>query len=66
MPDPITPTEWLARHCVVKGLRLRDAVALFEALYIADAIAAERGNVTAAAARAGVSREMIRLRRPRR
>lgn len=58
-----TPTEWLARHCAAKGLRLRDAVALFEALYIADAIAAGAGNVSAAAQRAGVGREMIYCRR---
>lgn len=48
---------FLARRAAEKGLRLRDARALFDALYRADALALSGGNVTRAAERAGVNRE---------
>ena len=44
----------LARKAAHSGLRLRDARALFEALYIADALHLADGNLTAAARISGV------------
>ena len=49
--------EALARKCALKGLRLRDAQALFGALYRADVLAVAGGNMTRAAELAGVNRE---------
>lgn len=58
-----TAIEELARRCAVKGLRLRDAVDLFLALYRADALAQTGGNVTKAAELAGVNREALQRAR---
>lgn len=60
-----TPTQWLARRCAERGLRLSDARALFEALYIADALVLEHGNISAAARRAGLNYRTIQRRRGR-
>lgn len=62
-PAPTPPDteaiEWLARRCAARGLRWRDAMTLFDALYIADALAIEGGNVSAAAIRAGIERKTL-------
>lgn len=56
--------EEIARRCARKGLRRKDALALFTALYRADALGATGGNVTRAAEIAGVNREAFsRMRR---
>lgn len=49
----------LARLCAMKGLKLKDARSLFDALYIADALIVEDGNKTKAAQRAGMGRTHI-------
>lgn len=53
------PIKWLARRCAGRGLGMQDARTLFEALYIADALAVAGGNVTRAAEIAGVNRATI-------
>ena len=55
----------LARHTAQAGLKRRDALALFEALYMADAIMLSGGDKTRAADRAGVSRFAIYRARDR-
>lgn len=49
----------LAHKAARKGLKFRDAVALFEALYICDAIVMAGGNKTRAAEAAGVDRPYL-------
>lgn len=41
--------RWLAERCVESGLSLKEAVHLFDALYISDALARTKGNATRAA-----------------
>lgn len=55
----------IAQRCARANLRLRDARALFEAIYRADALALEGGNITRAAKRAGVIRETFHRQRTR-
>lgn len=57
--DPHGPLKALARKCAERGLSITDAVALFEALYLADALAMSGGTRTRAAEIAGVARETI-------
>ena len=52
----------LARECAVKGLRLREARALFDALHTADAIYAAGGSMAEAAALQGQNREALHRR----
>ncbi|WP_371398897.1 hypothetical protein [Marinovum algicola] len=60
----LTEIQKLARRCANADLRLRDARALFNALYDADALALAGGNRAAAARLAGVDRvQMCRRRR---
>lgn len=64
--DPRTPIQALAQKCANAGLRLRDARTLFDALYIADALAQTGGVKSRAATIAGVQREALsRLSRPK-
>ncbi len=53
------PIQALARKCASRRLKLRDAVALLDALYIADALARTGGNKSKAAEIAGIGREHI-------
>lgn len=55
--------EWLARRAAFSGLRLKPARDLFNALYAADALALEDGNMTKAALRAGGATTAPGLRR---
>ena len=50
---------WLAKKAAFSGLRLNQAQCLFDALYVADALAIEGGNVSAAAVRAEFGRTGI-------
>lgn len=52
----------LARRSAASGLKLRQAVSLFEALYAADCLVVSKGNVTRAAEVAGVNRECFQRR----
>lgn len=62
-PTP-APIKYIARRCANKGLRLRQARALFDALHIADALGQTGGNVTKAAKIAGVTRtSLLRMTR---
>lgn len=58
MTEP-TPIEYLARKAAVSGLCLRDARSLFDALYVADALAIEGGSLSRAAQRAEMSRKHL-------
>lgn len=51
--SPTTHIEALARRSARAGLKLRDARALFNALYVADALMLSGGNMHKAAVRAG-------------
>ena len=57
----------LARKCANANLRMAHAVDLFVALYLADAVGLERGNITHAADRAGIARTSFirRIRKQR-
>lgn len=55
-PPDTSPIKALAQKCARAGLKIDDAVALFTALYIADALALHNGNVSRAAERAGINR----------
>lgn len=57
--------EILARRSAEKGLKLRDARALFDAVYRADALILAGGSVTEAARIAGVNRECLHRQRVR-
>ncbi|WP_366942701.1 helix-turn-helix domain-containing protein [uncultured Roseobacter sp.] len=48
------PIKFVARRCAMRGLNLKDARDLFDALMISDAIALEDGNKTKAAKRLGI------------
>ena len=61
MPDH-SAIQHLARKCAFANLRLGQAVELFTALYLADAMFLARGNQTTAAKNAGVHRSTINLR----
>ena len=52
----------VARELAVKGLRLREARALFVALHTADAVYAAGGSMTKAAALQGQNREALHKR----
>lgn len=55
--------KYIARKAAAAGLNLKDARALFDALYVSDAIMLAGGSKTKAAKIAGVRREhMHRLR----
>lgn len=59
-----SPIEHLARKTANAGLKLRDAKALFEALYMADALMLSGGSMEKAAKRSKISRDhFYRMRR---
>ena len=58
MTDPHA-IQHLARKCANANLRLHQSVQLFEVLYLANATAIENGNLTRAAARAGIRRTSL-------
>lgn len=60
------PIRALAQRCATSNLPLKDARALFEALYLADAMALANGNRTKAGERAGLSRVTINRKNARR
>lgn len=66
MSDAKTAAENLGRVCAEKGLRLRDAKYLFDALYVSDALMLSGGNITKAAERAGIRRENLTRLKDRR
>ena len=51
--DRVGKIKWLARKAAKADLKLKPARHLFDALYVADALMMERGNMTKAASRAG-------------
>jgi DNA-binding NtrC family response regulator len=55
-PPPKHPAALLGAACARRGLRLKQAQALFEAMIVADAIMLTAGNETAAAALLGIDR----------
>lgn len=57
--DPQEPIKQLARKCSRANLNLRSSLALFDALYIADALALSGGVILTAAERAGVNQTTI-------
>lgn len=49
----------LARLAAARGLKMRQANALFDALYVADALSVSNGSVSKAARLANVNRECL-------
>ena len=58
-PTPKEMIESLARECAHSGLKIKDAVTLFDSVYLANALALTHGNKTKAAEIAGIKRESI-------
>lgn len=59
MTDPSPRITALARECAGRGLRLRDALSLFEAVYIASVLASTGGNKAQAAEAMGIRPETL-------
>ena len=55
--------KWLAQRAAMSNLKLKPARDLFNALYVADALMLEGGNMTRAAKRAGPSISAPSIRR---
>ncbi len=53
---PTDKVTWLARRCAESGLRLDQARNLFDALWLADVLAANGGSVSRAAEATGMGR----------
>lgn len=62
--DEQDPIKRLAQKAARCNLSIRSALALFDALYAADAIALSKGSVAGAARRAGIQRQsLIRMQK---
>ena len=58
--------QFIARKAAIKGLKLCDAQALFDAMYDADALVLAKGNIAKAAEIAGINKAAFYRRRRRR
>ena len=56
MTDSAAQIAWLARRCATNNLTIRQSVALFDALWLADVLAAHNGDTTAASNATGLGR----------